>query len=97
MQALALLVLLEDALYLDAEFLGRKWLADEIRGTELHRLHGRLNRSVRGHDQHFGARRSFLDATEHLHPIHVRHAQVGDDQVRSFLLKQIESTLTSLG
>ena len=57
-------------------------LLDVIEGALVHRLHRRLQRRLRGHEDHRRVRILLPRGGEDLHAAHVRHAHVGEHDVR---------------
>ncbi len=58
-------------------------LGEERERAALRRLHRVRNRAVRGQDDDAQARRATLDFLEQADAVHLVHAQVGDDEIRT--------------
>ena len=65
-------------------------LGDKIRGIQLQRLDSQFHFAVAGDDNHLGVRAHGLDAPQDLYSVQARHLNVGQDDLRSFLLKQLD-------
>ena len=63
-------------------------LGDVIEGAVLHGIHRRLQRGVAGDHDHFGVRPGFAALFQHLHAVHLLHAQIGQHHVEGLLLQQ---------
>ena len=66
-------------------------LVDVGGGARLHGLFDVVLVLVHGQHDHFGARPAALDLPQAIQPVHLRHGQVEQQQVRLQLLKQLES------
>ena len=64
------------------QFLDVQGFRQVIEGPRLERLHGRFYRGVGGHDQDGHEGTDFPDLGQRLDPVHVRHADVQQDEVK---------------
>ena len=76
-QALALEAVPDD----QVDLVELEGLGDVVVGAELHRLDGRLRGGHRRHHDDRGVGREVPGGAQHLQPVDLRHAQVGDDGV----------------
>ena len=72
-------------------------LEDVVIGPALHRLDGRLDGPKRGHDDRDHRQPLLGDALQQLQPVHVRHLQVGQDQVIRAPLQLLQGLQAVLG
>ena len=73
-------------LHRDHQMLWSERLGHEVVGSQAHRLDRVLDGAVRGHHDHLNLRVQLLDLRQQFHAVHARHLQIGDHQVRLFLL-----------
>ena len=74
----------------DPQMLRREWLGHKIVRPQPHGLDRILDGAVGSHHEHLDLRVETLDLFEQLHPVHTRHLQIGDHQVRLFVLDQLQ-------
>ena len=71
-----------------------EWLLEIVGGASLHRLHRTLDLAEAGDDDDRGLGVPSPEGSEHLDAIHVREAEVEEDQVRAHLVGSLEPLLT---
>ena len=74
----------------DQDALALRGLLDEVPGPELHRLDRGLDRPVAGQDHHRGRGVPLLEPLQDLEPVHLRHLDVEEDEVRRLLLGDLQ-------
>lgn len=60
-----------------------KGLGNVVRGPAFHEVHGRFGGAVSGHDQEIHVQIALPDLVQQFLPVHIRHAQIADDQIES--------------
>ena len=92
-QPLALEPVLDD----QVDLVELEGLGDVVVGAELHRLHRRLGGGDGGDDDHGRVGRQVPGGPEHLHAVHLWHAQVGDDGVEGVPPDRLDGGLPAVG
>jgi hypothetical protein len=80
----------EPALDRHAELIDREVLREVVEGAVLDRGDGRLDGRERGNENDREGRIHLARSTQHLHPVHARHLEVGQQQVGSLRVDQRE-------
>jgi hypothetical protein len=83
-------MMLERVLDDEVDFVEFERLRDVVVGAQLHGLHRGLGRGHRGDHDDCGIRGKVLGGSEDLKPIHLRHAQVGDDCVEGLAAYRLD-------
>ena len=65
-----------------------KRLCDVVVGAKLHRLHCSFNRTVAGHHRNFSPRQDFSHFLQKFNAGHLRHDQIGKNDVRRLLFEE---------
>ena len=66
-----------------------------MEGAGLHGLHGRLDGAEGGEDDDLDLGVQLADLLHDLQPVHAGHADIGEDQIRPFLLEQLQPLLAA--
>src|SRR6056297_3779619 len=69
---------------------------DKVKGPVAHRINGRFNSSMASEDNHRNSRICRANPFEQLFPGHLRHLQIGDDQIDMLLVYQGPALLSIL-
>ena len=77
----------------EVDFVELERLGDVVVGAELHRLHRGLGRGHRGDHDDRGVGGDLLGGAQHLQPVHLRHAQIGDDHVEGLAAERFDGGL----
>src|SRR5947209_12775703 len=78
------------------ELVVSEWLLDVIERALVHGLHRRLERRLRGHEDHGTVGIALLGRGEDLDARHVRHADVREDDVWRRTREMLEAALSAL-
>ena len=81
----------------EADFVQLERLGDVVVGAQLHRLDRGLRGGDGGDDDHGHVRGDLLGRAQHLQPVHLGHAQVGDDGVRGVATEGLDGSLAARG
>ena len=93
----AQLLPLERVLDDEVDFVELERLRDVVVGSQLHGLYRGLGRGHRGNHDDCGIRGKVLGGSEDLKPIHLRHAQVGDDRIEGLAAYRLDGGRAPFG
>ena len=77
------------------DFVELERLGDVVVGAEFHRLDRRLRRRDRGDDDDGGVGGDLLGGAEYLHPVHLRHSEIRDDDIHGLAVERLDGRLAA--
>jgi hypothetical protein len=72
-------------------------LGEVVEGPDFHRLHGRVDRPMRRQHDHGEVRLHRLEVRHQLDAIHLRHPNIGQDEIDARLLEPLQSASAVTG